>query len=214
MQNVVGVVGTPVSPWASPAWVPAGVIVALAVGLPLVWLTWRLAFSRLELICSVLEMPLDGQRAKYAHAIRIYYDTIEAPLRNLRLIRLRITNRSSRDIPTTAFDDRRPLSLDLGAHIIAIHDNSDTPSNTTPTIKSIDSKLQLLPGLIRRKHSIIIDVLVDGPIDLSIDCPLIDAKFLQYPWSEPFGPGRHASVQSLLQASFRPDPFFFTHTAF
>jgi hypothetical protein len=81
MQNVVGVVGAPTSPWASPAWVPAGVIVALAVGLPLVWLTWRLAFGRLELIYSILEMPLGDQRAKFDHEIRIYDGTSEDPLR-------------------------------------------------------------------------------------------------------------------------------------
>jgi hypothetical protein len=188
MQNVVGVVGAPISPWASPAWVPAGVIVALAVGLPLVWLTWRLAFARLELIYSILEMPFSEQRAKFAHEIRIYDGTSEDPLREPQVVRLRIINKSSRDIPTTAFDDDRPLTLDLGATIIAILGKCSTANNAAPTTTSIDSELQILPTLIRRKDSIIIDVLVDGPIDLSIDSPLIDAKLLQYPWSEPFGP--------------------------
>jgi hypothetical protein len=186
MQDVAA---APASPWASPVWVPAGVIVALAVGLPLVWLTWRLVFGRIELMYSILEMPLAGEGVEVADEIQIYHGTRHHPLKEPQVVRVRLINRSSRDIPTAAFDDHRALTLDFGTSIIGILNNYGAPNRAAaPSIRAVDSKLQVLPDLIHRKETIIVDMLVDGAIDLRIDCPLIDVKFSRYPWSEPFGP--------------------------
>ena len=175
--------------WTSwPVWVPLGVIVAVVVGILLIWLTWKLVFSRQRLYYSVLVTPLVAVGgSRFSDKLRIFYgepdDPLEKPLSEPVVVSIRLASRSAKDIPTAAFDDRKPLALNLGRPVVAML------GRAADNVTSRDSEILVGPGLIRKNQVIRLTVLVDGQPTVEInDPPLIDVTVAERPWTSPVGP--------------------------
>lgn len=171
--------------WTSwPGWGPLGVIVAIVVGALLIWLTWKLVFSHQQLYYSVQMTPLVGRGSGFTSRLRIYYGGAETPLAKPVAVGIRFASRSAKDIPTAAFDDRKPIALDLGIPVVAIL--GDVTSSET--IAYSDNKVFIGPCLIRKDEIIRLDVLVDGQPTIQVTSPLIDVKLKERPWSSSVSP--------------------------
>lgn len=103
------------------------------------------------------------------------------------VLEVQLTSKRRRDIPTTAFDQDRPLSIDVGAPIVALLETSFVPDQAPlPAIATEGSSLKIGPALIRRRQEMTLFVLADGPSDrLACANPLIDFT-LRY--GEPYQP--------------------------
>jgi hypothetical protein len=106
---------------SSPAWVPLGVLVALVVGAVTIWLMWR-PLARIRLSYMVTQTPLvSAEQSEFASRVRVMYreGQDERQLREARTVRVRLVNRSGKDITTAMFDDGSPLVIDLGVPVVA-----------------------------------------------------------------------------------------------
>ena len=163
--------------WSSPLWVPLGVFVALLVGVPVVWLTWRLVFARMRLSYSVLQTPL-MERSKFGSQLRVIYGEgeHERQLNRARVVRLRFVSRSVRDIPTAAFDDGTPLIVDLGTPVLAILGDQELTQQPGSSMVTMGNQVHIMPRLIRKRQIITINMLVDGEPRVRVISPLIDVR--------------------------------------
>jgi hypothetical protein len=93
---------------------PLGVFVAIVVGVLLVWLTWKLAFARQRITYAVQMTPLVARGSGFTAGLRIFYGSADTPLTRPVVISIRLASRSARDISTAAFDNNKPLAVDLG----------------------------------------------------------------------------------------------------
>jgi hypothetical protein len=162
---------------SSPVWVPLGVFVALLVGVPVIWLTWRLVFARMRLSYSVLQTPL-MVRSEFGSQLRVIYGEgdRERQLGQARVVRLRLTSRSVKDIPTAAFDDGAPLIVDLGTPVLAILGGEEPSQSSGLPITDDGDRVRIAPRLIKKGQIITINVLVDGIPHIRIVSPLIDVR--------------------------------------
>jgi hypothetical protein len=91
------------------------VFVAIVVGALLIWLTWKVAFSHQRIIYSVQMTPLVARGSGFAAELRIFYGSdTTTPLARPVVVAIRLASRAARDIPTSAFDNHKPLAVDLG----------------------------------------------------------------------------------------------------
>jgi len=162
---------------SSPVWVPLSVFVAVLVGVPLIWLTWRLVFARMRLSYSVLQTPL-MERSEFGTQLRVIYGEgeHERQLHRARVVRLRLVSRSVKDIPTSAFDDRAPLIIDLGTPVLAILGDPGLDRSSDPPIAERDNQVEITPRLIKKGQVITINALVDGMPRIQVLSPLIDVR--------------------------------------
>jgi hypothetical protein len=135
----------------------------------------------MRLSYMVTQTPLvSAEQSEFASRVRVMYGEgqDERQLREARTVRVRLVNRSSKDITTAMFDDGSPLVIDLGVPVVAtLSEQHVGPSR--PVIDVAGSQIQLRPGKIARSEAIIIDVLVDGRPAVSADSPLIDVDLTQ-----------------------------------
>jgi hypothetical protein len=79
-------------------------------------------------------------------------------------VEIAVLNQGRLDIPTTAFDARKPLRLDVGAPIIEVLATATVPTNrAVPAVHVDGTVLQIGPGLIPKRPTITLSILVDGP---------------------------------------------------
>jgi hypothetical protein len=85
-------------------------------------------------------------------------------LANPHLLQVRLTSKSQRDIPTSAFDQRRPLCIDVGAPIVALLEARYNPDQAPlPKVTTAGTTLQIQPCKIRHRQDMTFSVLADGP---------------------------------------------------
>jgi hypothetical protein len=85
-------------------------------------------------------------------------------LTNPYLLEVTLAARDRRDIPSSAFDQGRPLVFDLGAEIVKVLQIRCNPaSSLAPPVTHEGSALRVGPELIGRHQTTVICVLVDGP---------------------------------------------------
>jgi hypothetical protein len=98
---------------SSPLWTPISVIVAVAIGAAIIYLTWLLAINPQRLLFSINQTPLITDPHLAPGLLAVSYDTI--PLSSPQIIDLRLNFRCRRDIPKAAFDDDKPLVFEFYA---------------------------------------------------------------------------------------------------
>jgi hypothetical protein len=167
------------APWyASGAfWTPAGTVAGLLIGAVGVWVTFTVGSLRRRLYygmraaAPLLSAP-DGMRSK----LELRYDG--AALAEPQVLTVQLLSRGRKDIPSDAFNDGKPLRLDVGAPIVEILQISSYPETlSAPSVTASGTALEIGPSLIGRRHEIIITVLTDGGTP-SLNCrsPLIDVQ--------------------------------------
>ena len=80
-----------------------------------------------------------------------------------RIVKIKVINRGRRDIPSRAFDQQRPLRLDVAVPVLGILDVRSMPAGyLTPRIEADGTAVNLGPDLIKIRQAITLRVLVDG----------------------------------------------------
>ena len=150
---------------------------ALLVGIAAAYWTWRTVQPRAELTILMTETPLmhraesAGSRVSVEHAD---FGTLTDPV----VARLLITNSGRTDIGSDQFDRDLPLTLDVGAPIVELLGYSNSrPALAPPPLKVEGSKVELGPGLLGRRQTLTVAMLLDAQPDLRVNHALRNLRF-------------------------------------
>lgn len=161
-------------------WGVAGIVVAVVVGAIGVWAAFRAADPRQVVtwkLRAVVPLLTRGNLHGVGDTLEIRLDG--KALDDPRTVDILMRNQGKRDISTAAFDQLRPLRLELGTPIAKLLRTESTP----PEFKSLgvevhDTAIDIGPGLFKRGQSMVISLLVDGdhPQITFPDLPFIDVE--------------------------------------
>ncbi|MDQ3764362.1 MAG: hypothetical protein M3460_23165 [Actinomycetota bacterium] len=137
-----------------------GVVVALVVGVPTFLVAW-VPRQRLYYSAPPPTPLLASGVSGVATDLKIYHGGRR--LADPYLLEVKLTAWGRRDIPSSAFDQDRPLVFDLGAEVVKVLQVRCSPvSSLTPPVAHEGSTLRVGPELISRRQTTTISVLVDG----------------------------------------------------
>jgi hypothetical protein len=145
--------------WVSALGAVAGVLGTIAIILVTIWIGRP---RRRLLYWMPVSAPLlnAGQDVRRKLEVRCGGKILSDP----QVLEIGLFNQGRLDIPTTAFDARKPLRLDVGAPIIEVLSTAAVPTNrATPVVHVEGTMLQIGPSLIPKRQTITFSVLVDGP---------------------------------------------------
>ncbi|MFF3445871.1 hypothetical protein ACFYXJ_01890 [Streptomyces sp. NPDC002667] len=163
---------------ASAFWAATGVGVAALTGGGAIWAALRTSHPRWRLTYSTdhdpLVDPLLGGR------LEIRRDGIL--LTDPHLVRITLVNPGRRDIASSAFDQGRPLHVDLGVPYLEMVGTVSEPSSAQPPPASVDgSRLSIGPGRIGCGTTITYLLLVDTVPTYSCTHSLLDVRVSELP---------------------------------
>jgi hypothetical protein len=111
--------------------------------------------------------------------VKVYHK--ENELQDPHVLQIRLISRSRGDIPSSAFDQGRPLILDVGIPIVAqlsLDENLGEP----PEMRIEGNTLKIGPDLIRKGKKFTFTILADGrDARLSCDAHLVNVKVGEQP---------------------------------
>lgn len=85
-------------------------------------------------------------------------------LENPHLLQVQLTSKSYRDISSPAFDQHRPLCIDVGVPIVALLETRyDPDQGPFPKITTTGTTLQIWPDKIRHRQGMRFSILTDDP---------------------------------------------------
>lgn len=124
-----------------------------------------------------IQLPADRSPGE---GLKVQYNG--TALSSPRLVQIQVANLGRRDIPTSAFDQARPLLLDLGTAVAGILKVDCVPAaGTVPRTGVQGSVLSLGPDLIKSRQTMTLSLLVDGPVRLTrVDSPIIDTQVREH----------------------------------
>jgi hypothetical protein len=145
--------------WVSALGAVTGVLGTIAIILVTIWIGRP---RRRLLYWMAVNLPLLNAVADVRRKLEVRFG--ENVLDNPQVLEIGLFNQGRLDIPTTAFDSRKPLSLDVGAPIIEVLSITTIPENgPVPEAHVHGTRLDIGPSLIPRRQSVTFSVLVDGP---------------------------------------------------
>ena len=163
---------------SSTLWAAAGVVVAVAIGVP-TYLAARVPRQRLYYGASPATPLLTARSDGIADLeIRHGGQKLAAPF----LLDVVLVAKGRHDIPSSAFDQGRPLVFDLGADIVEVLQTRCAPaSSLVPPVSRHGSSLKVGPELISRRQTITISALLDGrPAEVNCTQPVLAQVTVQY----------------------------------
>ena len=155
----------------------AGGVVALAIGLLTIWITWRVANPKRRLLYGMpVEMPLLNMSTRHGLEIRRDNQILVDP----HVVKVTLRNEGRLDITSRSFDRDRPLTLDVGVKILDVLEVTTSKAYAVPIYYVAKTALKIGPDLIGRGQHLSFSLLVDGqrprltcppphPIDIQID---------------------------------------------
>jgi hypothetical protein len=151
-------------------WVAAaGVAVALALGVFTLWLTWRASNPKRRLLYGMpVVTPLLNGGANVPHGLEVRRDG--QLLTEPHVLVLELFNQGRLDIPNHAFNQDRPLILDVGVRIVDILKTATPVDQAVPAVEIDGTRLEIGPDLIKSRQMISITLLVDG-LKPTLSCP-------------------------------------------
>jgi uncharacterized membrane protein len=166
---------------ASGAWYASGTVFAAAgVLVALVALTVSAALTLYSLphgrlVYGLLSAESLLPAATLASDLQISYK--DQILDDPQLLVVQLANEGGRDIPTSSFDDGRPLIFDLNVEIVAVLRNALGRNSAAIKIEYEGSRLKIGPNLIRRGDVIQLAILASGHrAYLTVQSPLIEVS--------------------------------------
>lgn len=161
----------------------AAIIVSLLVGLAGALTTYlvstprRQLLFRLESCTSLLSTSPDARKE-----LKVLYGNEE--LADPHILNVKLISRSREDIASEAFDQSRPIVLDVGMPIIALLP-MDAKSEVLPKFKFEGTAVKVGPDLIKRRQRMSFTLLADGPnAQLSCESHLVNVKVQEEPPDE------------------------------
>ena len=138
----------------------AGVLVALLVGLALVWVTYIVGFPKRRLSYALrLVTPLLATGAAKDLELRHHDAVIAEP----HVLEIELASRGRRDIPSSAFDGGEPIRLDVGTPIVALLQVTSEPAFLTfPKVAVEGTSLNIGPSLIGPRQKVVLIALIKG----------------------------------------------------
>jgi hypothetical protein len=158
-------------------WAGAGAIVGILGAVAVIWVTLTVGFPKRRLyyqmraVAPLMTAP-EGVRGdlELRHRGRMLVDP--------RALTVELVSRGRKDIPSDAYNDGKPLKLDLGAPIVEVLQVASEPATLpVPAVAADGTSMNIGPSLIGKRHTITITVLTDGgQPGLTCQSPLIDVQ--------------------------------------
>jgi hypothetical protein len=158
-------------------WSGAGTVAGVLGAIAAIWVTLITGFPRRRLFYRMRAVaPLLITPANQHGDVELLYRGNR--LTDPRALTIELISRGRKDIPSEAYDDGRPLHLDVGALVVEVLQVSCEPESLpVPYVSSDKTSLMIGPSLIGRRHKITLTVLTDGgPPSLSCKSSLIDVQ--------------------------------------
>jgi hypothetical protein len=143
-------------------WSAAGVGAAIGVGVAAVWATLRANNPKRRITYLMTDTGLVQTHQGLVGVIEIRRNGVV--LINPRVVRIKLTNTSRRDVGSGDFDQQIPIKMDVGTPILELLGSPTGLPRTsaTPVAVLSGSELHIGPGRIGKGESIEYLVLVDG----------------------------------------------------
>jgi hypothetical protein len=143
-------------------WAAVAIPVAILIGVASVWVTLRVANPKRRLYYwLVSDTPLITGRQDLSEELKVIYGHQE--LKSPRVVSVQLVSRGRRDIAREAFDDGKPLGLDLGTPIVECVKVTTSPQDRPHPAWTLDgSKLQIGPSHFGGRQTTVFSLLVDG----------------------------------------------------
>jgi hypothetical protein len=150
-------------------------IVGILVAIAGIYVSYVLAVAKRRI---TYEMPVSAPLMSAPPGVRTDLRVLhgDKELADPHLLAIRLVSRGRRDIPSSSFDQDRPLLIDVGIPIIAVLETTFAPSEAPfPKVVAVGSELRIGPDLIRKRQAMDFLVLANGACArLSDQNPLID----------------------------------------
>lgn len=169
------------APWYdSGAWPAVGGITAL-IGVPLsfvsVSITYLVYTSRRTLTYSMpVSYPLLPAWPGMSSGLRVFHNG--RALKDPHVYEIYLAVHGRKDIPSSAFDQGKPICLDIGVPIATLLEVTHDPATAPiPKAQARNRCIEVSPGLIRKRQTMSFTVLADGP-DARLNCKssLVDVR--------------------------------------
>lgn len=161
-------------------WAAAAVFVALGVGIGAIWATLRANHPMRRLHYWMGDTRLLQPHESLNGSLEIRRNG--TVLRDPRLVRVHLTNPSSRDIGSGAFDQSAPIRADIGVPILELLDVESQPTTSAaPEATVAGTELRVGPGRIGHGESVTYLLLADGEPTYSCQHSLIDVTVQNKP---------------------------------
>ncbi|WP_461028561.1 hypothetical protein [Streptomyces sparsus] len=157
-------------------WSAGAVVTAALAAAATVWATLRAAGRRRGSL--TVHMSHAGRLLNATTSVRSSLQVVRngTPLADPRLLRLTLSNIGRQDVPSSAYDNGRPIRLAVGAPIVEMINSESRPAGRALPQASVSGDAVLIgPGLIAAGQTLTFSLLVDGPSpSLSCHTALID----------------------------------------
>ena len=167
-------------------WAGAGAVVALLVGIAGAAISYIVGYPRRRLFYMLWSsVPLIAGPKDSAKELEVKH--LGTALKTPQLVEIGMISRGRKDIPSSAYDQGRPIRLDLGTPILDILKVANLPeSSQTPAIVIDGTALAVGPSLIAKGQRISVVVLTDSSHQkLSCSGSLIDVRIEKFELREP-----------------------------
>lgn len=143
-------------------WPATGIVVGILTIVATVWVTLWAADKKRRLYYWLLsDTPLVTKRQDLSEELKVTYG--QRQLDSPRVVSVQLVSRGRRDIAREAFDDGKPLSLDLGTPIVECVKVTTSPQDRSDPAWTLDgSRLQIGPSHFGRRQTTVFSLLVDG----------------------------------------------------
>ena len=158
-----------------------GILATVLVGVLTAWISYIVATPRYQLYYSLpLHTSLLAASTNAARKdIKIFH--LDKELQDPHILKVRLISRSRGDIPSSAFDQERPVILDIGIPIVAMLP-PDGEVGRLPKIEYDGSALKVGPDLIGKRQEMVFTVLADGSdAKLSCESHLVNVRVRKQP---------------------------------
>lgn len=144
-------------------------VATVTFGLWAVWVAWRVAYPKRRLLYA---MPVATRLLNAERDVRQGLEVRRGDqiLSDPYVLEVTLVNQGRRDIPSSAFDQGRPLTLDVGVPVLDVLKTTSSPGHGLPSVTVEGTALKIGPDLISRRQKISFSLLVDGP-DPKLRCP-------------------------------------------
>ena len=149
--------------WDSAAfWPAAGIVVGLLAIAATVWVTLRAANPKRRLYYAWLsDTPLITRQHDLSEELKVTYGTRQ--LVKPRIVTVQLVSRGRRDIAREAFDEGKPVCLDLSTPIVQCVKVATSPSDRPDPSYALDgSKLLIGPSHFGKRQTTVFSLLLDG----------------------------------------------------
>ncbi len=153
----------------------AGIAATVLVGGAGVWITYLVSIPRRQLLYSLQSCTsLLNASADARKNIKIFH--LGKELKDPHIVKISLSSKGRSDIPSSAFDQGRPIVLEVGVPIVG-QLPTDVGAGPAPTVDLQNTALSIGPDLISKRQQIEFNLLTDGATShLACESHLIDVK--------------------------------------